>query len=164
MKYLSFLTLAICLYTAAAATELKKDVEYGKAGDVSLKLDVSIPDGEGPFPVAILVHGGGWTAGDKEKNFVPLFPSLTQAHFVWVSVNYRLAPQYRYPACVEDVEQSIRWVKAHTAEFKGDPKRIALIGESAGGHIVSMVALRAKDDTRVDAVIPFYGPHDLEAA
>lgn len=63
---------------------------------------------------------------------------------------------------MEDVETAIRWVKAYAADYNADPKRIALIGESAGGHLVSLVAVRAKPDTRVAAVVPFYSPNDLE--
>lgn len=142
------------------------DIEYGKAGGESLKLDAFVPEGAGPFPVAILVHGGGWSTGDKSggpnKGYMaPMHGALEQAGFAWFSVNYRLAPKHRYPAGVEDVETAIRWVKAHAAEYHLDVKRIALSGESAGGHMVAAVANRADESTRVAAVVPFYGRFDL---
>jgi alpha-L-fucosidase 2 len=159
-----FLSLALLALPAlVVATELKKDIEYGRAGDVRLLLDASVPDGPGPFPVAILVHGGGWSNGDKagsdkpgdSADITPWFEPLTAAHFTWFSLNYRLAPQHRWPACLEDVQTAIRWVKAHAAEFKGDPRRIALFGHSAGGHLVCLAAVLAAEDTRVQAVVGF---------
>lgn len=140
-----------------------KDLEYATAGGESLKLDACIPTGKGPFPTAILVHGGGWSGGDKTGGVDPLFEPLTKAGIAWFSINYRLAPKHRYPAGIEDLETAIRWVKSHAREYNVDTNRIVLSGESAGGHMVAMVAVRAKDDTSVNGVIPFYAPVDLEA-
>jgi acetyl esterase len=161
--------LLVCLAlacTGPAWAGLAIDIEYGKAGGESLKLDAYMPEGTGPFPVVILVHGGGWNAGDKsggpQKGYMaPMHGALEQAGFAWFSVNYRLAPKHRYPAGVEDVETAIRWVKAHAAEYRLDVNRIALSGESAGGHMVAAVANRADETTRVAAVVPFYGRFDL---
>jgi alpha-L-fucosidase 2 len=152
----------LLLLTLTVRAELKTDIEFAKPEGVSLALDAYIPDGAGPFPTCILVHGGGFTKGDKTSYIKPLFEPLSKAGFTWFTINYRLAPQYRHPACVEDVESAIRWVKAHAAEYKVDTKRIALIGESAGGYLVSEVGARAKGDTSLAAVVPFYAPHDLE--
>jgi acetyl esterase len=158
MRHLFFLlTLAL---TAHAG--LKTDLEFAKPGGVSLTLDAFVLEGDGPFPACILVHGGGFTKGDKSSFIKPLFEPLSKAGFTWFSINYRLAPAHRFPACVEDVEAAIRWVKAHADEFKVDRQRIALIGESAGGHLVSLAGTQMTEDTRVAAVVPFYAPHDLE--
>lgn len=157
-------TLYLFLLLAAAANAaLRGDIEYGKAGDVSLKMDASIPDGTGPFPTVILVHGGGWRNGDKQTNFKPLFDPLTKAGFAWFTVNYRLAPAHPYPAAVDDVLQSIRYIQAHAEEYKVDKKRVALTGESAGGHIVALIGARDGHKLQLAAVIPFYPPTDLEA-
>jgi acetyl esterase/lipase len=142
---------------------MKTDIEYGKTGEESLRLDVSVPEGRGPFPVVLLVHGGGWSAGDKQRDITPLFEPLTKAGFIWFSINYRLAPANRWPACLEDVQTAIRWVKTHAAEYKGDPRRIALMGYSAGGQLACQAAALAKDDTRVQAVVGFAPPTDLVA-
>ena len=154
--------LAVADATEPAVPALQTDIEFAKAGEVSLTLDAFVPEGTGPFPTCILVHGGGFIRGDKQSYVKPLFEPLSKAGFVWFTINYRLAPQHRWPACAEDVETAIRWVKAHAKEYKVDVARIALIGESAGGHLVSYVGTRTKGDTRVAAVVPFYAPHDLE--
>jgi acetyl esterase/lipase len=163
MKSIVFFSLAMIASSIAFCAEVKSDIEYGKAGDESLLLDACVPDGAGPFPIAIIVHGGGWSGGDKARDISFLFKPLTDANFIWFSINYRLAPKHRFPACIEDVEQAIRWVKKHAAEYKGNPQRIALVGESAGGHLVCLAAARAKDDTRVAAVVGFAAPTDLVA-
>lgn len=150
------------LIAPAARADLKTDVEYGEAAGEKLLLDAFTPEGRGPFPVCLLVHGGGWVQGDKHNNFRTLLNPLGEAGFAWFSINYRLAPKHRYPACVEDVETAIRWVKANATDYRIDPKRIALIGESAGGHLVSLAAVRAQADTLVAAVVAFYAPNDLE--
>lgn len=142
---------------------IRRDVEYSRAVDESLRLDACVPDGPGPFPAVLLVHGGGWTGGDKTTGVDPLFASFSKAGLAWFSINYRLAPKHAFPAAVEDVEAAIRWVKAHAVEFKIDPTRLALVGESAGGHLVAMAVVRAREDTRVAAAVPFYAPVDLES-
>ena len=78
-------------------------------------------------------------------------------------MNYRLAPANRRPACFEDVLTAVRWVKAHAAEYKGDPTRIALLGYSAGGHLVMLAGTQTNADTRVQAVAAFAPPTDLVA-
>jgi alpha-L-fucosidase 2 len=113
---------------------LKQDIEFAKADEVSLTLDAFVPESEGPFATCILVHGGGFTKGDKQTFITPLFEPLAKAGFTWFTINYRLAPQHRWPACAEDVASAIRWVKAHAADSKADMNRIAIIGESAGGN------------------------------
>ena len=155
------LAAAVGPLPAAANPALQTDIEYGRAGDVPLLLDVHVPDGDGPFPVAILVHGGGWGSGDKGgaetpnsgADITPWFAPLADAGFTWFSINYRLAPAHCWPACLEDTLTAIRWVKSHAARFKGDSGRIALIGHSAGGHLACMAAATGGADTRVQAVV-----------
>jgi acetyl esterase/lipase len=149
---------------------LHRDIEYGQANGISLKLDASVPEGAGPFPVAILVHGGGWSNGDKANvgsvggsaDISPWFAPLTTAKFTWFSINYRLAPANRWPACFDDVQTAIRWVKAHAAEFNGDPSRIAIFGHSAGGHLATLAGVLGEGDTRVQAVVGYAPVTDFE--
>jgi acetyl esterase/lipase len=147
---------------SVAAGEVKSDIEYGRADDVSLTLDASIPDGDGPFPIVIIVHGGGWGSGDKASDITPLFQPLTDAKFTWFSINYRLAPAHRWPACLEDVNAAISWVRANAAEYKGDQTRVALIGYSAGGQLAFMATQLAKPADRVQAVVGIAPPTDFE--
>lgn len=162
--------LSLALVAGSLRAELRRDIEYGSAGGVSLRLDANIPEGDGPFPVVILVHGGGWSGGDKTgsdkpgngADITPWFAPLTAAKFTWFSVNYRLAPVHPWPACLEDVGTAIRWIKTHAAEYKCDPTRIALFGHSAGGQLVCLAALDAGDDTRVQAVAGFAPVTDFE--
>lgn len=165
--------LAFWLAASAAgySATLHRDVAYGQAGGERLLCDVSVPDGIGPFPVAILVHGGGWSRGNKSDthqpndsaNVSPWFPIFTAANFTWFSIDYRLAPAHRWPACLDDLQTAIRWVKAHAAEYRGDPAHIVLVGHSSGGHLVCLAAVLAGPDTQVSAVAGFAAVTDLES-
>lgn len=144
---------------------VKLDIEYARAGGESLKLDAFVPEGKGPFPAVIFVHGGGWSAGDKTGGNDPLFAPVAQRGIAWFTINYRLALKHNYPAPVEDIHTAIRWVKAQANTYNIDPNRIALVGESAGGQLVAQAVVLARDDTRpsttVAAVVPFYAPMDF---
>ncbi len=147
---------------SSAAGANRFNLQYGEAGGEKLLLDAHVPAGDGKFPVLLMVHGGGWSAGDKEMDIVPvLAPAVTNV--TWFTINYRLAPTNRWPACFDDVQTAIRWVKQHAPEYKGDPNRIALIGYSAGGHLVCLAATDAEPDTRVQAVVGLAPPTDIVA-
>jgi|SRR5579872_650164 len=159
----SLLCFMILLSICARAADFK-DLPYREVDGTQLTLDAHIPDGAGPFPAAILVHGGGWVAGDKEQYITYIFQPLADAGFAWFSINYRLAPQFRFPADADDVEAAIRWIKANAGKYKIDPHRVALIGESAGGHLVSYVGAESNPENRVAAVVSMYGIHDFITA
>lgn len=163
MRFLFLLVLALpALCATAGSYQVEEDIEFAKPGGVSVRMDAHIPPGKGPFPAVILVHGGGWSAGDKAHAIVkPLFEPLTGGSFAWFTINYRLAPEYPYPAAVEDVESAILFVKQHAKQYKVDRKRIALMGESAGGHLVNLVGARNRRPYDVAAVVCFYGPFDM---
>ncbi len=165
MKTAFVIFLAVTSLTHAVHAELKTNIEYGTAGREILRLDANVPDGTGPFPVILAVHGGGWSRGDKTGtgDFAPALQALTANHFTWFSIDYRLAPTNHWPDCFDDVQTAIRWAKAHAAEYKGDPNRIALLGYSAGGHLVCLAATLARPDTRVQAVVGLAPPTDLVA-
>jgi acetyl esterase/lipase len=162
MKILTFFLSLLFVAAYAAHAEIKTDIEYGHPDYESLKLDANIPDGAGPFPIAILIHGGGWSTGDKAGLYHIPTEALSKANFTWFSINYRMAPAYLWPDCFEDTKTAIRWVKAHAAEFKGDPNRIALLGYSAGGHLACLAATLAEDDARVQAIVGISPPTDHE--
>ena len=145
----------------ASSYQVTTDIEFSAPGGESLKLDAHIPAGKGPFPAIILVHGGGWTAGHKTANFVQaLFPVLDQTGMAWFTIDYRLAPKHPYPAARLDVEAAVAWVKKNARQYRVNPRKIALMGESAGGHLVNLVG--AKNAAGVAAVVCFYGPVDME--
>lgn len=148
---------------ASADPQWHPDIVYSQAAGESLRLDASIPEGNGPFPVAILIHGGGWGSGDKAADFGALSKPLTDSGIAWFSINYRLAPKHPWPACFDDVQSAIQWVKQNATTYRVDPKRIALIGYSAGGQLAALAAIRADNSTRVQAVVGFAPAVDLVA-
>jgi len=155
--------------------EVLENIEYGRAGDFSLRMDAHIPMGVGPFPAAIIVHGGGWVRGDRRVGVEPLFKPLSDGGFAWFSISYRLANDITasiaraFPTslfmggAVQDVRQAIAHVKAHARDYETDPSRIGLIGESAGAQLASMAALKPDANGAVAAVVALYGPSDLVA-
>lgn len=99
------------------------------------------PLGVAPFPVLVWMHGGGWVIGSAELS-IPVACSLAAgAGCVVVSVDYRLAPEHRFPAAPDDCAEVTRWVLAHAGEISGDPGRVAVGGDSAGGNLSAVVAL-----------------------
>jgi alpha-L-fucosidase 2 len=160
MRHLAFVTLMAAALLPLEAAEFK-DVEYGRAGDLSLRMDAHVPPGKGPHPAAILVHGGGWIRGDRAWNVQPLFTPLADAGIAWFSISYRLATDIvNLGAAVQDVRQAIHYVHDNSARYHVDPKRIVLIGESAGAHLSSLAALA--DPASIAAVVSLYSPNDLE--
>jgi acetyl esterase/lipase len=165
MNRVFIISLALTLFGDAVRAELKTNIVYGTAGNQTLRLDANVPDGTGPFPAVIAIHGGGWGTGDKsgKGDFAPILKLLTADQVTWFSPDYRLAPTNRWPACFDDVQAAIRWVKAHATEYKGDPNRISLLGYSAGGHLACLAATLAAPDTQVQAVVGLAPPIDLLA-
>jgi len=152
---------------------LQRDIVYGKAGDVALKLDLAIPSvGEGPFPLVVCIHGGAWRMGNK-RAFHGRMPDLVRNGYVAASVAYRFCPKYRFPAQVEDVKCAVRFLRANAAKYKIDPTRVAAMGSSAGGHLSLMLGLMDPMDgldesggspgqsSKVQAVVNYYGPSDF---
>jgi len=138
------------------------NIQYGETGGDKLLLDAHVPAGNGKHPVVVIVHGGGWMAGGREQDIVPVFAPYA-TNFTWFTIDYRLAPTNRWPAGFEDVQTAIRWAKQHAVEYKGDPDRIALLGYSAGGQLVTLAGVRAAADTRVQAIVALAPPTDLVA-
>lgn len=128
-----------------------------------------------PWPVAVYIHGGGWRGGDKSRGsgFAEV-PALREAGFLVVSLNYRLAPAYTFPAMIEDVKCAIRSLRAHADAYHLDPERIGVWGTSAGGHLAALLGTAdasvgwdggpyAGVSSRVQAVVVMFGPADLPA-
>jgi acetyl esterase len=115
----------------------------GPAGDLPVR--VYTPEGEAPFPIVVFFHGGGWVVGTLDT-YDPLCRALAAAvPAVVVSVDYRLAPEHRWPAAVEDAYAATLWASRHAAELGGAQHRLAVAGDSAGGNLAAVVALGARD-------------------
>jgi acetyl esterase len=115
----------------------------GPGGDLPVR--VYTPEGEPPFPIVVFFHGGGWVVGTLDT-YDPLCRALAAAvPAVVVSVDYRLAPEHRWPAAVEDAYAATLWASRHAAELGGAQHRLAVAGDSAGGNLAAVVALGARD-------------------
>jgi acetyl esterase/lipase len=129
-------------------------------------LDVHYRAGATRQPVVVLVHGGGWRAGDK-SSFTGAARGLANKGFVVANVNYTLGPAGvpAYLRQTDDVRTAVAWVRARAAQYGGDPERVALVGGSAGGYLVAMVAtsMNTAADAPVKAVVSLSGPMDIPA-
>src|SRR5438309_7705640 len=125
---------------------IERDLVYGKGGDTEMQLDLAMPkDGDGPFPVVLCIHGGGWRQGNRQQ-MSKTIEVLAGRGFVAVTPSYRLAPDAKYPAQVEDVKAAVRWVRANAKTYKANPDRIGAIGFSAGAHLACLLGVTNKDD------------------
>jgi acetyl esterase len=115
----------------------------GPAGDIPVR--VYTPTGDGPKPVIVYFHGGGWVIGDLDVCDNPVRRIANRTGAVVVSVDYRLAPEHVYPAAFDDSYAATAWVAEHAAELGGDPERIATCGDSAGANLAAAVAIAARD-------------------
>jgi alpha-L-fucosidase 2 len=141
---------------------VQRDIEYARAPNGPLLMDVSVPEGKGPFPAVIIVHGGGWIGGDRQFSVEPLFAPLSHAGFAWFSISYRLATDLlQFGVAVEDVQSAIGFVRKNATEYNIDPQRIAVLGESAGAHLAALAVERSPGS--VAAVVAMYPPTDLVA-
>jgi acetyl esterase/lipase len=170
-------TIATAVARGADEPKVKteRDIVYTKAGGTELKLDVVAPEqGEGPFPAVLVIHGGAWRAGDKGQ-VGPVLTQFATRGYVAVSPQYRFCPKEPFPAQVHDVKAAVRWMKAHARERRIDPDHIGAMGFSAGGHLALMLgvtgpgdglegdASAGAPDTRIKAVVNYFGPTDLGA-
>lgn len=121
----------------AGTTPTHRDLQYA---DGARTLDLYLPQRGGPAPVVVWLHGGSWVAGDKNP-VAPVLFDLRARGFAIAAVNYRLTGLSTYPAPLEDVKGSIRWLRAHAGEYGLDPARVYLVGFSAGGHLAALASL-----------------------
>jgi acetyl esterase/lipase len=138
MRLASTLLALLAVTTGARAQDVKRDIPYVEKGDERQLLDVYSPKGAKNLPVVFWIHGGGWQTGDKKD--VQLKPqAFTEKGFVFVSTNYRLLPAVEMGDIVRDVAKALRWTHDHAAEFGGDPKRLFVMGHSAGAQLAALV-------------------------
>src|SRR6266700_2490705 len=103
----------------------------------AIPVRIYTPEGSGPFPVFVFFHGGGWVIGNIETYDTVCRALTDAANCITVSVDYHLSPEYKFPVAVEDTYEATCWVAEHCATFNGDPTRIAVGGDSAGGNLAT---------------------------
>jgi alpha-L-fucosidase 2 len=158
VEWLSALTRERAPAHRPRAGVVLKDILYSPSAQ--LRLDAFLPHVARPVPAVIVVHGGGWEAGDKVTYVTPLFEPLARARLAWFSIDYRLTPAFKHEDQLEDVRRAIRFVRAEHERFNIDPARIVLVGESASGQMVAQVAA---EDGSLAGVVSFYGVYDFAA-
>src|ERR1039457_3487022 len=133
----------VAAYAAEARRPTQDGIVYGTADGQPLTMDYYAPKGTGVHPIAIIIHGGGYHGGDSKSGSEAYAADfLAPAGYAVFSVNYRLAPKYPYPYMVLDTERAVRFIRHNAKKWNGDPKRIALVGGSAGGFLRNMVGLQ----------------------
>jgi acetyl esterase len=115
----------------------------GPVGQIPVR--IYTPQGSGPFPVLVYFHGGGWVIGNVDTHDPTCRTLANAAGCVVVSVDYRLAPEHKFPAAVDDCYAATQWVAANAAAINGDSGRIAIGGDSAGGNLTAVVAIEARE-------------------
>jgi acetyl esterase/lipase len=176
----TFLLCSTGAVTQGADVKVLRNLPYADTDNPRQTLDLAIPSEPAPKkagrPLVIWIHGGGWKNGDKRSGHRPdRLPALVETgRFAGASIAYRLSGEAKWPAQIHDCKAAIRWLRGNAEKYGIDPKRIAVWGSSAGGHLVSMLGssggvkeLEGKlgkhldQSSRVSAVVNYYGPSAL---
>jgi len=167
LKSVSFLGVAaafkISPYNPNAKLDLNvTEVEYrrNKAGR-ALMARIYQPMGAGPFPTMLDLHGGAWNAKDRKAE-EPMDRAIAMSGVLVVAIDMTLAPEAPYPACVQDANYAVRWLKTKAASWNGDPSKIGVYGSSSGGHVAELLAMRPRDP-RYNS-IPLAGNSKVDAS
>ena len=167
------LALALLFSNLNAQTPTFANLDYVGQANPAQTLDLYLPSGNGPFPLMVFIHGGGWMTGDKGNG--DSFPTdLNPRGIAVASINYRLSGEAIFPAQIQDCKAAIRFLRANAAKYKIDPARIGAIGDSAGAHLASLVGTsanvtlwdtpvmpNASVSSRVVTVVDMAGPTNL---
>ena len=159
--------------TPPAEIVFEKNIEYSNPDGQHLQLNMARPkNAKGPLPCVVCIHGGGFRAG-KRDGYDGLIQNLARNGFAAVTVSYRLAPKYQFPAAVHDTKAAVRWVRANAAKYGIDPDRIGVTGGSAGGHLAQFLGVtpgvaefegdggNPHVSSQVKCVVNVYGPSDF---
>jgi acetyl esterase/lipase len=137
---------ASAAYDPAAKFEIKvSEVEFRRnAKGRQLMARVYQPQGKGPFPAVLDLHGGAWNRKDRHAE-EPMDRAIASSGVLVLAIDMTIAPEAPYPACVQDANYGVRWLKSKAAQWNGDASRIGLYGSSSGGHVAELLALRPRD-------------------
>ena len=180
MRFLPSLLLTSLLGLISARAELTipdtvvfdPAIEFSNPDNQHLQLDLARPKtGEGPFPAIVCLHGGGFRAGTRD-GYDAMCVTLAQKGYVAITVTYRLAPAYQFPAAVHDCKAAVRWLRANAEKYHVDPTRIGAMGRSAGGHLALFLGVTGRverfegegnreQSSAVQAVVSYSGPSDF---
>jgi len=133
-------------YDPAAQFELKiSEVEFRRTpGGRMLMARIYQPQGAGPFPTLLDLHGGAWNNKDRRAE-EPMDRAVAASGVLVVAIDMRLAPEAPYPACVQDANYGVRWLKSTAAGWNGDPSKVGVYGSSSGGHVAELLGMRPRD-------------------
>jgi len=139
-------------YDPAATFDITvSDVEFRRnAAGRTLMARIYQPKGPGPFPTVLDLHGGAWNAKDRHAE-EPMDRALAASGVLVVAIDMTLAPDAPYPACIQDANYGVRWLKSKAASWNGDPSKIGIYGSSSGGHVAELLGMRPRD-TRYNAI------------
>ena len=167
--------IAICLTVVLVGSkevevEIREKIVYSKVGDRELLLDAFVPKREGDLPAVLVVHGGAWRSGNRQQ-LRTYAKELAKRGIVCFAIDYRLAPEHKFPAQIEDCREAVKWIRANATEFKVDTERLGAIGYSAGGHLVCLLATTGEKpkeengnvDTRIKAAAAGGAPTDFRS-
>jgi len=148
-------------YDPAGHYEIKiQDVEYRRDGEQAWLAMTYQPQGPGPFPALLEIHGGAWNNGARTNN-PALAEGLAASGVVVASIDFRMGGQDPYPSSLQDINYATRWLKVHAADFHADSATVGGIGVSSGGHLIMLAAMRPSD-SRYTA-LPFAGAAAVDA-
>ncbi|PEJ57132.1 MULTISPECIES: alpha/beta hydrolase [unclassified Bacillus (in: firmicutes)] len=141
-----------------------EDLMVPVSGNEEIKCRVYIPEGQGPFPIFIYYHGGGWVLGDIDTTDASCRLIANRTGSIVVSVNYRLAPEYKFPTAVEDAYTALKWFYEKGTSFNGDVSKLIVGGDSVGGNLATVVTMIARDrkGPNITAQVLIYPPTNLE--
>jgi acetyl esterase/lipase len=155
----------------ASPPRVIRDIQYARAGEQSLKLDLHLPSGKMRSPLIVWVHGGAWRSGSKKD--VPIGKLIGDGCAI-ASVDYRLSTEAKFPAQIHDIKAAIRFLRGHGHEWKLPSKKIVIAGDSAGAHLAALVGVsnghnelegamgnNLKESSDVQGIISFYGAANL---
>jgi acetyl esterase/lipase len=145
------MTTAIAAYNPAAQFEIKiSEVEFRKTATRTLMARIYQPQGAGPFPVLLDLHGGAWNNKDRFAN-APMDEAVAKSGVLVVAIDMTLATEAPYPACAQDASYGVRWLKSKAIELNGDPSTLGVLGSSSGGHVAQLLGMKP-NDARFNAI------------